>query len=194
MKTGFVAPRTPVKEVLAGLGAQVLGLNRVGIHDNSFELGGDSMLATQFLSRVRGAMQVEFPLHSVFEAPTVVALARSIEMASGVVQGTPCPPLQPISRDGDLLLSFAQQRLWFLDQLAPRRPIYSIPSAMCLNGRLHVAALEQTLREIVRRHEALRTTFASVGGRPVQIVSPALSTAPYKNVSNFRRLLVPHPP
>src|SRR6185312_7234292 len=104
----FAAPRTPLEEVLASIWASVLKLERVGIHDNFFEGGGHSLLATQLISRVRAAVQVDLPLRSLFEAPTVAELSQRVEAALGSEQGIALPPLVPISRQGDLPLSFAQ--------------------------------------------------------------------------------------
>jgi len=168
----FVAPRTPAEEVLAAVFAEVLGLERVGAEDNFFELGGHSLLATQLISRVRDAFGVEPSLRSVFEAPTVGSLARLVEEAVQAERGVAAPPITPAPRGGDLPLSFAQQRLWFIDQLEPGSPVYNLPSAVRLTGRLDVAALEQTVGEIVRRHEILRTTFETKGREPVQVVHP----------------------
>jgi len=174
LETTYVAPRTPVEEGLVDLWAQVLGVERVGVHDNFFDLGGHSLLATQLVSRVREVFQVEVLLRDIFEAPTVVGLAERVEAALRAASGLETPPIVPVSRDGDLPLSFAQQRLWFLDQLAPGNLFYNIPMAVRLKGRLDVAALERSLNEIVRRHEPLRTTFETVRGKPVQVIAPEL--------------------
>ncbi|MBV9124651.1 MAG: amino acid adenylation domain-containing protein, partial [Planctomycetes bacterium] len=171
----WLAPRTPVEEVLAGLWAEVLGLERVGAQDNFFELGGHSLLATQVVSRLRAAFQVELPLRFLFEAPTVAALAERIEAARRSGQSCAGPPLRPVPRDGYLPLSFAQQRLWFLDQFEPDSSFYNIPAAIRLTGPLDVAALEQSLQELIRRHEVLRTTFAQVAGQLVQVITPTLA-------------------
>ncbi|HEX6903706.1 MAG TPA: non-ribosomal peptide synthase/polyketide synthase [Thermoanaerobaculia bacterium] len=164
----YVAPSTPVEEILAGIWATVLRVERVGAHDDFFELGGHSLLGTQVQSRVREALEIELPLRKLFEAPTVAALALEIE---GLRRGVQAPPIRRVPRDGDLPLSFAQERLWFLDQLQPGSAAYNVPVAVRLEGGLDAEALEATLREIVRRHEALRTSFALRSGRPVQVVA-----------------------
>jgi amino acid adenylation domain-containing protein len=170
---GYVAPRTQVEEIVAGIWAEVLGAERVGIHDDFFELGGHSLLITRVAARVSSAFQVELPFQIFFEKRTIAELAESIEAAHRGEQGLQIPPMLPIPRDGELPLSFAQQRLWFFDQLEPNSPAYNIPGAVRLTGQLDVRAMEQTLSEIVRRHEILRTIFPTVNGRPVQVVTEA---------------------
>ena len=167
----YVAPSTDVEKALAGIWTEVLGIDQVGINDNFFQLGGHSLRATQILTRVRAALNVEVPLRSLFETPTVAALAKLIEvkLSSKALEADRIS----VSRPELLPLSFAQQRLWFFDQLEPGSSAYNIPVAVRLNGRLDVDALERTLSEIVRRHESLRTTFAVVDNSPVQIISEA---------------------
>ncbi len=169
-------PRTPIEEILAGIWSRVLGVDRVGRHDNVFELGGHSLLATQIISRVRQTFRVELPLRHLFESPTVAELARVIAEArhGEMLPAAASPPLEPVGREAELPLSFAQQRLWFLQQLDPGSPSYNIPAAFRLTGRLEPAVLEACFREIVRRHETLRTTFPAVGGRPIQAVAPSV--------------------
>jgi acyl carrier protein len=171
----FVSPRTPVENVLAGIWAEVLGLEQVSIHDNFFELGGHSLLVTQVIARARAAFQVELPLRSIFESPTVAGLAESIEMARQAEKSLQSSPVLPVSRQGHLPLSFAQQRLWFLDQLEPDNFLYNVPRAFRMSGDLNVEALRQAFEAIVARHEVLRTTFAMVDGNPVQVIAPSLS-------------------
>jgi len=170
----WTAPRTPVEEVLCGLWAQVFRLPRVSADDDFFELGGHSLLATQLVSRLREAFALELPLSALFAAPVLSALGREIERALREGEGTLAPPLGPQPRPADgIPLSFAQQRLWFLDRLEPESPFYNVPVAVRLRGRLDVPALAAAFREIVRRHEALRTRFpeiAETAGWPVQIV------------------------
>ncbi|MDT5270421.1 MAG: hypothetical protein QOH49_2607, partial [Acidobacteriota bacterium] len=169
------APGNPVKEILAGIWAQILKTERVNVADNFFDLGGHSLLATQVVSRVREYFHVELPVRALFESPTVAGLAAEVERLMKGEQTSRTRPIVTVLRDGKLPLSFAQQRLWFLDRLAPGNPLYNIPAAVRLSGRLDSAVLEQSLNEIVRRHESLRTTFAAVEGRPVQVVAPSLA-------------------
>ncbi|HEX8696900.1 MAG TPA: amino acid adenylation domain-containing protein, partial [Longimicrobium sp.] len=167
----YVAPRTPVEEVLAGIWAEVLGRERVGVEEGFFELGGHSLLATRVVSRMRELLGVELPLRVLFERPTVAQLAvRVEEMRRADLPALPA--VVPADRTGALPLSFAQERLWFIDRLEPGSAVYNIPMAWRLGGALDGAALERSLSEIVRRHESLRTVFAEVDGSPVQVIVP----------------------
>ncbi|WP_437630406.1 non-ribosomal peptide synthase/polyketide synthase [Sorangium sp. So ce854] len=188
----LVAPRTPVEEVLAGIWADVLRLDRVGAHDDFFWIGGHSLLATQVLARVRAAFRVDLPLRALFEAPTLAGLAERVEAARRAGAGAQRPPLVPAGRDGALPLSFAQQRLWFLAQLAPDSAFYNVAGAVRVEGPLDGAALEESFQEIVRRHEALRTTFAAVDGAPRQVIAPpdARARLPFERV-DLRALPAP---
>ncbi|NOJ91095.1 amino acid adenylation domain-containing protein, partial [Myxococcus xanthus] len=172
----FEAPRTATEQKLASIFAEVLNVERVSIDDDFFELGGHSLLATQLVSRVRESFQVELPLRDVFESPTVEKLALRLghaQVGRLMPQG---PPLRRAPRQGALPLSFAQQRLWFLDQLEPGSAFYNVPVAVRLTGALNVAALRRSFDELVRRHESLRTTFRAQDGMPVQVVSDTAST------------------
>ncbi|HEU4562015.1 MAG TPA: condensation domain-containing protein, partial [Longimicrobium sp.] len=167
----YVAPRTRVEDVLAGIWAEVLRLERVGVEESFFELGGHSLLATRIVSRVRERFGVELPLRALFEGPTVAEMAGRVdEMRRAELPVL--PPVVPTGRAGTLPLSFAQERLWFLDRLEPGSAVYNMPVAWRLGGVLDGAALEHALGEIVRRHEVLRTTFMEVDGSPVQAVAP----------------------
>jgi amino acid adenylation domain-containing protein len=167
-----VERRTPLEELLAGIWSELLGVEDVGVTDNFFELGGHSLLITQLLSRVRQDFAVELPLRHLFEAPTVAGLAARIEDAIREGAGLQAPPIVPVARDNELPLSYAQERLWFIDQYDPNSTAYILPAAIRLSGRLNIEAFEQSIAEIVRRHESLRTTFASMNGRPVQVIPP----------------------
>jgi acyl carrier protein len=169
----YVAPLTQIEELVAGIWAEILKLNEVDVDDDFFGLGGHSLLATRVSSRVSEAFQVEIPFQIFFEKRTVASLAESIEAALRGEQGLRMPPMLPVGRDLELPLSFAQQRLWFFDQLEPNSPAYNIPGAVRLAGRLDSRALEQTLNEIVRRHEVLRTNFPAGNGRPAQMIAEA---------------------
>src|SRR5262249_24498001 len=127
-------PRTPVEEIVAGVWADVLGLPRVGALANFFDLGGHSLLATRLVSRLRDALRVDLRVRALFEAPTVVELAAWIAAAQKAGQAREGEPIPPAAREGPLPLSFAQQRLWFLDQWQPGSPLYNVPAAVRLTG------------------------------------------------------------
>ncbi|MFL6256241.1 MAG: amino acid adenylation domain-containing protein, partial [Pyrinomonadaceae bacterium] len=171
----FVAPRTATEEVLAGIWAEVLRVERVGVEDNFFELGGHSLLATRCIAHVREVFRIEVPVRSLLDSPTVAAQARQIEaaMRSESKADMP-PPLARLPRETHTPLSFAQQRLWLLNQLEPESPVYNLTAAVRMRGQLDAAALEATVNEVVRRHEVLRTTFPVVEAQPVQLVREEL--------------------
>ncbi|HEX7180880.1 MAG TPA: amino acid adenylation domain-containing protein [Thermoanaerobaculia bacterium] len=170
----WTPPRTPAEELMAGIWADLLGRERVGVYDDFFALGGHSLLATQLVSRVRETFGVAIPLRTVFEASTLEALAAAVD-----AQGDEdlAPPILPVPREGDRPLSFAQQRLWFLDRLVPGNPFYVMAFGLRLEGPLDVVALRRALREVVRRHESLRTTFRTVEGQPRQVVAETADPA-----------------
>ena len=168
-----MAPRGPVEELLAGIWAEVLRAERVGSRDNFFALGGHSLLATQVVSRVRTALGVELPLQKLFETPTVAGLARAVEAARRRAGGMVSAPRSSASREADSFpLSFSQERMWFLNQLDPGTSAYNLSRAIRLRGRLDLSVLDRCLTELIRRHETLRTCFAVVDGRPVQVIQP----------------------
>ncbi len=170
---GRELPRGPVEEAVAAAFAEVLNRPHVGLHTSFFRLGGHSLLATQLLSRLRSALDTELPLRALFEAPTVADLAARFEAARQAGQGLELPPITAGSRGRHLPLSYAQDRLWFLDRMDPGDPTLNLPSGVRLRGSLSPPALEAGLTEVVRRHQALRTRFLEVDGRPVQEVLPA---------------------
>jgi amino acid adenylation domain-containing protein/thioester reductase-like protein len=166
----YVAPRNPIEEILSVIWAQVLKVDLVGIHDNFFELGGHSLLATQLVSRVRTNLKVELPLRSLFAAPTIAQLSQNIQQLQQQDLELAAPAILRRAENAEIRLSYAQQRLWFLDKLNPNSSSYNIPVGLRLVGTLNVAALEQSLIEIIHRHEALRTNFVVVDGKPLQII------------------------
>ncbi|HEV3076512.1 MAG TPA: amino acid adenylation domain-containing protein [Thermoanaerobaculia bacterium] len=171
----FVAPRGAVEEVLAGIWEGLLGREQVGAADDFFALGGHSLLATQLVSRLRAAFGVELPLHEVFAHPVLGRLAARLEAAlarrEDAAPRLP-PPITPAPRDRDVPLSFAQERLWFLDRLDPGNAVYNLAAMLRLRGDLRPAALAAAFVATVRRHEALRTSFDIVAGEPVQVIAP----------------------
>jgi amino acid adenylation domain-containing protein len=183
----YAAPRTPLEEMLAGVYSDLLGVGRVGREDDFFDLGGHSLLATRLIARARSLLSIELPLRAVFEAPTVAGLAARVEaIQSEGRAGLLRPPLTAQPRGPAAPLSFAQQRLWFLDQLEPGTPLYNVSAAVRLAGRLDAEALERAFAELARRHESLRTTFAVVEGEPAQVVAPPTeSRLPFVDLSGL---------
>ncbi|HKR14769.1 MAG TPA: condensation domain-containing protein, partial [Pyrinomonadaceae bacterium] len=167
------AARLPVEDMLAGIWAEVLGVDHVAVGDNFFDLGGHSLLATQVISRVRETFKAEIPLLTLFEVPRLADFAAIVEAALRQEQGLAAPPITRVSRD-TAPLSFAQQRLWIVEQLTKGAAVYHLPVAVRLKGELNIAALERALNEVVRRHESLRTSFAIVEGNTVQVIAPSL--------------------
>jgi amino acid adenylation domain-containing protein/FkbM family methyltransferase len=174
---GHVAPRTPVEEALAAIWTEILGVEPIGAEDSFLELGGHSLLATQVLARVRDRMGVALSLRDVFDRPVLGALAARIderieERGQAKTPASPAVEIVPVPRTGDLPLSFAQERVWFLQQLDPTIQSYQFQARLRLRGRLDPEALRRSLAEIVRRHEIFRTTFPTVDGGPVQRFHP----------------------
>ncbi|HZM71053.1 MAG TPA: amino acid adenylation domain-containing protein, partial [Candidatus Cryosericum sp.] len=168
----FRPPRTALEGELARIWADVLVAPRIGLDDNFFELGGHSLMATQLVSRVRNAFAVDLPLRSLFEHPTVAALAEVIEQARRENQSLEEVPLRPCDRTADLPLSFAQERLWFLDHLTAGSALFNLVTALRLSGPVDLRVLKRCFDEVLRRHEALRTVFGEKGQRRVQVIAP----------------------
>ncbi len=171
----FVAPRTPLETQVAAAWSEVLGLSKIGAAANFFELGGDSLLASQIISRLRAKFNVELPLSCLFAAPTVEGLAAELESGRWKALGNAIPPLEPVSRDKPLPASFMQEQLWFLNQLDPASDAYNVPAAIRLKGGLDAPALQQSLDRIIQRHEALRTTLSFDDGNLRQKLAPSLA-------------------
>jgi len=159
------APGTPEEEILCEIFADVLGVEWVGVDDNFFHLGGHSLMATRLVSRVRATLGIELALRWVFESPTVGELAPRLRQAGKVRL-----PLRVQERPSRVPLSYAQQRLWFIDQLEGGSSEYNMPEALRLRGKLDRRALERTLAAMVERQESLRTRFVEVDGEPVQVI------------------------
>ncbi len=171
---GFVAPRTAAEDKVARVWAEVLRTARVGIHDNFFDLGGHSLLATRVVSRLRDVLGVELPLRRLWETPTVAGLAAGLDVSTetGADRLPPILPMLRQERMPRIPLSFAQRRLWFLENLTPGLALYNIPSPLRIEGDLDPGVLARALTEVVRRHESLRTTFGADEGEPYQVVTP----------------------
>lgn len=166
------APRTPEEQLLAAIWSQVLHLPQVGRSENFFALGGNSLSAMRLAARIREVFRVELPLRDLFETPTIAGLAERIVCARRESAGVALAPIVPQPRTGLLPVSYAQQRLWFLERLAPDRALYNLPAALRLRGRLDVTALQASLDAIVARHEVLRTRIVAVDGVPMQQIDP----------------------
>jgi amino acid adenylation domain-containing protein len=163
-----VGPRSETERRLTAVWAEVLGRapETIGVYDNFFELGGHSLLATQVISKIRGQMEIELPLEALFERPTVAEIAELL----GAAQKSAVPAMRPIDRAQyeRLPLSFAQERLWFINQLEPESPSYNLPSAVVIRGGLDVDQLETAFNAVIARHENLRTVFPSENGQARQ--------------------------
>ncbi|NTX38450.1 amino acid adenylation domain-containing protein, partial [Myxococcus sp. CA033] len=195
--TRAVEPRTDTERAVAHIWSEVLNIPQVGALDSFFELGGHSLLATQVLSRIRTSLRVELSLQEMFDLVTVSALAGRIDALVALQPGEVLEPLHPSreARPSSLVpcerqaeLSFAQQRLWFLDQYAPGSPLYNLPAALRLEGTLDVAALERAFTELVCRHQSLRTVFPARDGRPLQVVAHAGNAPMALEVEDLRYL------
>ncbi|MHC5714684.1 MAG: amino acid adenylation domain-containing protein [Nostoc sp.] len=170
LSTKFVAPENLTEEVLASIWAKVLRLEQVGIHDNFFELGGHSLLATQVISRIRQAFRIEIPLQLLFENPTIATLAEALPQNQTLENAPQNQTIPQVANRESASLSFAQQRVWFLEQLQPNSPAYILSNAQRLMGKLNADVLQQSLDAIVVHHQALRTNFIKVDGSPIQVI------------------------
>jgi amino acid adenylation domain-containing protein len=177
LEATFVAARTPIEEILTGIWRQVLGLEQVGIHDNFFELGGHSLLATQLIYQVKTKFKIELSLRCLFESPTVTEFAEQITKAINLGQELNDLPILAVARDAELPLSFGQQRLWIIDRLEPNSIAYNDSSLVLIEGKLNLAALEQSINEVIHRHEILRTSFAVIGEQPVQKIASVVEVS-----------------
>ena len=164
----YRAPGNAVEEILAGVYAQVLGVARVGVDDSFFDLGGDSLSTMRLIAAINTSLDVDLPVRAVFEAPTIAQLAPRIAEGAGRL-----PPLVAGERPAVIPLSFAQNRLWFVDQLQGPSPVYNMPVALRLRGRLDADALGAALADVVARHESLRTLFVGHDGVAQQVIIPA---------------------
>ena len=170
-KAGHVPPDTPIQQALAGIFAEVLGVENVGIHDDFFKLGGHSLMATKAIYRIQNQLNVEVPIPALFENPTIAELSRLIEENSRGHDAHPsADPIRRIIRRGPLTTSYAQRRMWFLYQFEHESPLYNVSFMLYLKGDLHIQAIEESLNDIIQRHDSLRTTFEMRESEPVQIV------------------------
>ncbi len=167
-----VAPRNDVEQQLTSIWQDLLHLDSIGIEDDFFALGGNSLLAIRVISRVRKLLQVELPLHDLFQSPTIAGLAARVEAARQAGSGLALPPIAAVPRTGPLPMSYGQEALWLIGQIGPGTSSYVLHPAARIRGPLNVPALERALNEVVRRHEVLRATFTQLEGRPVQLIAP----------------------
>ncbi|MCG6573325.1 amino acid adenylation domain-containing protein [Pseudomonas sp. AF32] len=168
VQRAYVAPRSPREQEVAAIWQEVLKLERVGLEDNFFDLGGHSLLVTQVVSRVRRALGIEVPLRSLFEHSTLQDFVGALD----VDRGEHAPAMVPVPRDKPLPLSFAQERQWFLWKMDPDSAAYNIPTALRLRGALDKLALRRSFEALVERHESLRTAFIEDDGRTCQVIRP----------------------
>lgn len=167
-------PRTPVEEALIRVWLEVLKVENIGIHDNFFMLGGNSLVVTQVMARVRDLFSVEIALRQLFETPTIAGMAEPVEAALRKGTQLKAPPLQARPRLQHIPMSFSQERMWVIYQLDPTSAAYNMVGVLRFKGQLDLAALDYALRELMNRHESLRTSFELVEGQPVQIIAPSL--------------------
>src|SRR5262249_15469242 len=172
---GLNLPQNAVEETICNIWASVLGVEQVGPLDDFFELGGHSLLATQISSRIKTVFRIELPLRTVFECRSAGAMAELVRSAIDCGGNLTLRPLVAVERQKDIPLSYSQQRLWLLDQLRPGATAFIIPLGIRLIGDLQMDVLGQSLRESVRRHESLRTTFAAdKHGQVIQVINSFL--------------------
>lgn len=174
----YVAPRNHFEETLAEIWGEVLGVRGVGIHDNFYGLGGDSLLATQIFMRMKQSFNSAVSINQVLTHQTIAELSDALggstsDQAAAV--DSQLGPIEPLPREGHLPMSFSQQRLWFTQQSAPQSSVYNLGSAINIKGPLDIRALDRSLNEIIRRHEALRTSFDAVEGNLVQVIAPRMN-------------------
>ncbi|MEH2094791.1 amino acid adenylation domain-containing protein [Nostoc sp.] len=167
----FVAPRNPIEEKLAAIWAELLGLDLIGVNDNFFYLGGHSLIATQMLSRLREVFPVELSFGQIFENPTIASLAQLLTQ-DNKEQHEQRLAIKRIPHEGLLPVSFAQERVYFIQQLAPENSAYQFQAKIRFRGQLDVTVLHQCLDEIVQRHEIFRTTYPAVNGKLFQVINP----------------------
>ncbi|MCI0663752.1 MAG: amino acid adenylation domain-containing protein, partial [Acidobacteria bacterium] len=173
----YVAPRTTIEEILAGIWSRMLEIGQVGVNDNFFDLGGHSLLAMRLVSKLRLVFQVEIALRTLFESPTLRAMAEIIEKelrAGGIAEAQ---SIRSVIDQQIFELSFPQQRIWFFDQMAPGNATYNIPAHARITGPLNISTFDQSLCEIIRRHEVLRARVTEIEGQPMQVINPEVRLA-----------------
>lgn len=182
----FVGPRNPLEETVAGVWSELLGVDRVGVYEDLFELGAHSLMLTRAAARLRDQFNVEIPLQCFFDSPTVADLAAALETSLAREQQFGVKPIKRVSRDSDLPLSFSQERVLFLHQLYGPNKAYNTQASFRFTGQLDVNALERSLNEIIRRHEIFRTTFIQKDAQAVQVIhAPGARELPVIDLSSL---------
>ncbi|MDH6293544.1 condensation domain-containing protein, partial [Rhodococcus opacus] len=176
----YIAPSTSVEHSVAAVFGTVLGLDRVSVHDSFFDLGGNSLIATQLVSRIRSELDVPVAVRDLFESPTVAELAGRLSQSHGADTR---PALTRRERPVQIPLSPAQQRMWFLNQFDPSSPAYNLPFAVRFTGALDRAALETAIADLIERHETLRTVFPDSATGPHQVVRDTADARPTLSVA-----------
>ncbi|SDZ37742.1 non-ribosomal peptide synthetase, partial [Thermoactinomyces sp. DSM 45892] len=181
-----ILPRTPAEGLVASIWSQVLGVEEISVQDSFFELGGHSLLATQVVSRLQEAFRIELPVRELFEYSTVESLARRLDQLHQGDQKRELPPLVPVERGEAIPLSYAQQRLWFIDRFTPNSALYNIPAVLRLTGDWAIESLEKGWNQLLKRHESLRTVIQEIDDQPVQQIRPySPETIPVMNVTEL---------
>jgi len=171
----YVAPRDEVEQSLAGFWQMELGLDQVGIYDNFFDIGGNSIRATKVVSWIRNTYNVELPLKAIFEYQTLEGFAEAVRTAIKSGEKTKYPPIEPLEKREYYEVSHAQKRLWYLDKVVPDSPFYNIPGAVLLeNSKIDIDLMRKAMQAVVDRHESLRTTLKTIDGKPVQVIADTL--------------------
>lgn len=170
----YLAPRDNLEAHLTQIWMDVLHLDVIGVRDNFFRLGGHSLIATQIAARISDTLQIDLPLQRMFDAPTIEQLAAIIKPLVGSDPQPQVSAIARVARDRPIPLSFAQQRLWFLDQFDPDSAVYNIALPVRFAAQIDVAMLQGALNDLIARHETLRTTFDTVADEPVQVIAPLL--------------------
>jgi len=170
LELDYIAPRNPTEKIIAGIWSEILAIEKIGIKHNFFLLGGHSLLATQVISRIKTELKVNLPLRFIFEKPTVSDLTSEVEKIKLTSNGQEEEKMVPRAIQENIPLSFAQERLWFLDQIEPNSPFYNMPESYRIKGIIDLNILETCFNDIIIRHESLRTFFISEDGNPYQSI------------------------
>ncbi|KAF0206626.1 MAG: amino acid adenylation protein, partial [bacterium] len=169
----YIAPRSPIEEMLIGIWCNILQIEKIGVNDNFFELGGHSLLAIKAILQIQRCFDIELSVRNIFEFPTIASLSEKVLNSNNRVSKQ-ATSIVKADRSKSLPLSFAQQRLWFLAQFEPNSSLYNTYRTILLRGTINIIALEKNINEIIKRHESLRTRFSTFLDQPVQIIEDDL--------------------